>query len=218
MPLTGKDIRELAEKYAASSKASKHTKARRGKRPIRVETLLKKSSQSGADLRLPLMGGTKFPTQDSLSKSKKLLKEHQDNSRFGGATQNIKSTVPNYDARIDVMPKVGSPMNIDPLIAYLKKQAGEWPGKVADWPKGDRKIEKTELVDSSSISATPEGKPEKAEVDEDPTVANSSFPDKEGVSDWKGYMSKMFNNRPKKKHLDKDHPPKVGTVDKVARS
>ena len=55
----------------------KHPKSREGRRSIRVEKLLKKASQSGADLRLPVMGGTKFPTQDSIAPAKQKLRETQ---------------------------------------------------------------------------------------------------------------------------------------------
>lgn len=224
MSLTQGEIKKIAKRYAsdirkaaASCRASKHTKARQKKRPIRVETLLKKGSQSGADLRLPLMGGTKFPTQDSLAYSKKLLKKHQDNASFDGSSPSIKDTVPNYSSKTDIMPKTGADMSKDPLIRYLQKQAAESTGSVGKWSKGNRKIDKAELITSSEFTA-PKGDAEEAKTDEDPTPGNKSFPDEKGVSDWHRYMARMFSHKPTRKFEEKDYTPKSGTVGKVARS
>lgn len=210
------------KKLAASSKAAKHTKARIGKRPIRVDTLLnKESAESGADLRLPVMGGTKFPTKDSLQYSKKLLKKHMDAAEMGGPSQGIKSVVPNYSSKLDVMPKTGADMTIenDPLVQYLRKEAQDTAERTAgkDWPKGAPPEPKNAV--ESNLSDMPKGDTEKALTSEDPTPMNPAFPAKEGVKDWKSYLSTMFNNQVKKKKCaEKDYPATTGQVDKVVRS
>lgn len=215
-------IVERFEKAGASCKSSNHLKARKGRRPIRVDTLLKKkeSSQSGADLRSPLMGGTKFPTQDSgISDAEKKLKKRQNI----GVPQDPKSVglkdlVPRYS--VDSMPqmKVGSDMNIadDPLIQYLKKQASNDQVITGDWPKGDRKLEKGELVDTAS-HATPTGKSETPKVDGDPTVTKEMC--SSGLSEAKSTLSENFDNKGgfRQKGKDKDHPHKAGTVDRIAK-
>jgi hypothetical protein len=290
MSLTQGEIQKLAKKYAdqlrkaaASVKASRHTKARIGKRPIRVDTLLKKhGAESGADLRIPLMGGTKFPTKDSLQYSKKLLNKSMDTSGMGGPSKGIKSLVPNYSSKLDIMPKTGADMTIanDPLIQYLRKEAqrgqmtgagkgkgmpeglrrnkntkpcqaggpgmgkgmgrgkgekrasaplvksdGENPMSLADgdrtagkdWPKGAPP--KPSNVIECNLNDMPKGEKEQALTPEDPTPMNPAFPAKETVKDWKGYLSKMFENKiDKKKCGQKDYPADVGEVDKVLRS
>lgn len=114
-------------KSAASSKSSKHMKVRKGRRPIRVETLLKKSSIPGQDLRMPIMGGTKFPTKDSLSKSIKRFKSSSSEvgpnpsmSQLSPQGPKIKDQVPTFGK--DVMPKLAEVYREDPLVSYLRKE------------------------------------------------------------------------------------------------
>ena len=117
------------KKTAASQVAKLFTKARKGRRSIRVHNLLKKASLAGQDLRLPVMGGTKFPTQDSKSMSNSLLTKSQTSAEKGPtpSTRSLTPTGPSVPQVTGVsqgtMPKVGSAMKNDPLVRYLKKQA-----------------------------------------------------------------------------------------------
>jgi len=88
----------------------------------------KKASQSGADLRLPVMGGTKFPTNDSLAQAKQKLKEHQDVAK----PKMVRPTVqPVYGVN---MPKFA--FADDPLVQYLKKTATEVKDNEGDMKTG----------------------------------------------------------------------------------
>jgi len=212
------------EKIGVSTTASNHLKARKGRRPIRVDTLLKKKegSQSGADLRIPLMGGTKFPTQDSgiEEAQKKLTKSQNIGVPPDPKTVGIKDLIPSYS--VDSMPQVkaGSVMDIskDPLIQYLKKEAEDnAPGiTTGDWPKGDRPIEKGELIDSG-YKAAPKGDSEEAEVDEDPNMPKDLC--RSSLKETKSFLTEYFGNTSgaRKKGMDKDYPHKAGTVDSVAK-
>ena len=90
----------------------------------------KKASQAGQDLRMPVMGGVKFPTDDSKSFSKGLLAKSKGSTEVG-PTPSPKSLVPTGPSvasvtgtQSSVMPKIGADMSIenDPFIRYLKKE------------------------------------------------------------------------------------------------
>ena len=108
----------MSEKVGASKIVQRMKgllKCRKGRRPARVETFLKKGSQSGADLRLPVMGGTKFPTGDSVSQAKSKLKEHQNVGQPKMVRPIMQPVV-----GVNTMPKFGSAFSDDPLVQYLK--------------------------------------------------------------------------------------------------
>lgn len=120
----------MSEK-TAKSLALLARKLRKGIRPYRVSTFLAKhGSLPGQDLRLPVLGGTKFPTQDSLDLPKKLLSTSQNIAEVGPnpSSKKLQATgpkvsdiVPNTGGR-NVMPKLASldEYSSDPLISYLK--------------------------------------------------------------------------------------------------
>ncbi len=161
-------ILDRIEKMAASKKSAKYQQSRRDRRPIRVENLVKKArpqylskkqlrdwakqiregkgvmpkeaSPAGQDLRLPIMGGTKFPTKDSLAGAKSLLTKSIGKFEVG-PTPSLSSlspsapTIPEVAAvpqgAQNLMPKVGSDMHIEtePLVQHLNKQAEDLPKK-----------------------------------------------------------------------------------------
>ena len=186
-------------KRAASSRLAQHQKTRSGKRPIRVHNLLKKqSSTSGADLRLPVMGGTKFPTNDSLTQSKQLLKETQDVARPKMVRPTLHSVLPDYSKMSSV--KEGQRMNIadDPLVQYLKKQAAETP----DPPMAPKANAEGQIdTNKDEMKTSPE---EQGYADETDTGVNRYKETKN--SDWKDYMTNVFQNVSgiKPKYTDKE--------------
>lgn len=98
--------------------------------PAALRAKVKKAAQSGADLRLPVMGGTKFPTNDSLASAKQTLKEHQDVAK----PKMVRPTMqPVYGVN---MPKFGSAFAGDPLVQYLKKTAAQVEDNEEDMKTG----------------------------------------------------------------------------------
>jgi hypothetical protein len=154
-----------------------------------VETLLKKmSSMSGSDLRLPVMGGTKFPTQDSIQPAKSKLKETQ-------AVGNPKPVRPKFKTTDFGTAKVGEAMDIsqDPLVQYLKKQA-------------------TVLEDNESAMEL--GTPEEALADKTECAYDDN---KKRTADWRGGLTSSFQNKKgvTDKFMEKDHDYSSGVVDRV---
>lgn len=172
-------------------------KSRKGRRPARVETLIKKGSQSGADLRIPLMGGTKFPTNDSLSQARSTLKEHQN----VGKPKMVRPVVqPVYG--VNAM-KLGSDFSDDPLVQYLKKTAQE--AKVDSEGKLDDNIEE--------MKTSPQ----------EPALASHPVGTQRGEKthkDWRDYLNEHFSNKEgiTGKYLDHHHDYKEGVVDRVLKS
>jgi hypothetical protein len=167
-------------------------KSRSGRRPVRVATLLKKASQSGADLRLPVMGGTKFPTNDSLSQSKQKLREHQNVGR-PKMIQPVMQPVTGVS-----MPKLSSEYAADPLVQYLRKTAA--PQK--DGPVEDNK---------EKMITGPEEKPlVSADPQESPRGDKTH-------NEWRSMLEEHFANRPgiTGKYKDHEYPYKPGVVDRV---
>jgi hypothetical protein len=153
------------------------------------------------------MGGTKFPTNDSLSDAKKLLNQHKKNARPKLQALSLKSLVPPMGQ--DVMPKVGSPMDLnkDPLIQYLKKQAAEQapPMKPAVSSSGELDDNKEEMKTG----------PEEKELSTESPTPPSKDVDKR-LSGWHGYLNQAFTNRSgiTHKYTEHDHPPGKDLVKK----
>jgi hypothetical protein len=187
----------------------------------------KVASMSGQDLRLPIMGGVKPPTQDSKAfankqlsmssaevgpvqpsskgaKIKDIIGEYKDPMKVGAS----KKTAPYQQTRKGKRPirvhnlvkKAGDTMDpivTDPLVQYLKKQAAK-----------DGQLEDNE-------SAVPTGKSEKELSTEPPE------PTPEMVAKVKSEVHKTTKDsfdttkgvRPK--HTEKDHPHDPGVVDRV---
>lgn len=161
-------------------------KVRKGRRPIRAETLLKKGSPTGRDLRSPMMGGAKFPTGDSLSQAKQTLKEHQNVAK----PKMVQPTVQPVHG-VSNMPKFGSALSADPLVQYLKKTA------------------QASKVDSEGKLGDNEGDMKTA-PGEKPRVDACPFPSQRGndktVSEWRSQLNELFSHKEgiTKKHLDKE--------------
>lgn len=210
---------ERIEKLAASKRVAGYQQTRKGRRPIRVSTLLKKkASLPGQDLRLPVMGGTKFPTKDSLTGPKSLLTKSI-GSAEAGPSPSIKQLSPGGPTIKDVaavppgapnlMPKVGSDMSHienDPLVLYLQKQAAEdIPRKVTPEKGG---------VLTDNVDDMPTGPEEKERTSEDPHPTEDLH--RAGMGYTKSTLSDLFDHTStKKKCKDKDHAPDTGAVDRI---
>lgn len=196
---------EIMSKYkgAASKKQAPYQQTRKGRRPIRVHNLVKKASQSGQDLRSPLMGGTKMPTDDSKSFAKKQLSKHQSvGVPAVPKTTDITSTIPKSPGSINLMPKVSADMGIknDPLVQYLARQEKE----------------KRAMMLEDNEPAMPTGKSEKEQVSAPPDMPNQQA--SKGTSSFSQYMAEAFDAKVgKKKYEGKDYPAKSDQVDKVLR-
>lgn len=239
-----KQIVERIEKAAASKKSVKYQQLRRGRRPIRVENLVKKAepkilttkqlrewagqlrkakgpifkkaSLPGQDLRLPVMGGTKFPTGDSLSGAKSLLTKSMGSAEVGPTPKfgrlsppgpKIHEDAPTVPGAQNLMPKVGSDMNIenDPLVQYLKKQAEDIPKKVTTEQGG---------TISNNVADMPTGPGEK-ELTSDPPQPEGEHVDRSQDHTSSKLKELLDHPQSRKKYVDKDHPPKAGAVDRI---
>lgn len=83
----------------------------------------KLASLGGQDLRKPLMGGTKLPTDDSKGAAKK---------RLNASSAEVGPIMP--------FPKYGEPMDpvsTDPLVIFLRKEAMALDDNESAMPKGD---------------------------------------------------------------------------------
>jgi hypothetical protein len=138
-------------KSKALMRALKLSKTRKGTMPARVATLLKKASQGGQDLRMPIMGGVKMPTDDSKTAPAQMLAKSQGKAEVGPAPS-LKSLAPSgptvpqvTGTNSSTMPKVGADMTVqnDPLVKYLKKEAEELKDNLEAMPKGEPESEKT---------------------------------------------------------------------------
>lgn len=140
-------------KQAASKDMAGYQQSRKGRRPIRVHNLLKKASLPGQDMRLPVMGGVKFPTSDSKDFSNKLLEQSQSGAEKGSSPSlkslspggpDIDEVIPKPPGAPDLMPKVGSVMT-DPLVQYLsqqaKKVAAVLEDNIDDMPRNREEVE-----------------------------------------------------------------------------
>jgi len=86
------------------------------------------SSDSGQDLRLPILGGIKFPTNDSKKGPMSNLASSQAVSQAQPSKDLPGPTVQDIAPRISPstagsLPKIGHDMRDDPLSQYLRKQA-----------------------------------------------------------------------------------------------
>jgi hypothetical protein len=235
------------QKQAASKRTAGYQQTRKGRRPIRVANLVKKAksryltkkelkewaehirsgkktlpkeaSLAGQDLRLPVMGGTKFPTKDSLTGPKSLLTKSMGSAEVGPTPsfgslspsgpkiKDIAATVPGAP---NLMPKVGSdmtPIEKDPLVQYLKKQAAE------DVPK------KVTTGEGGTLESNEPNMPQQNEAQELASLPPQS------TKEWSGKamrevgsaLSEFFDHKTsfRDKNEEKDHPPTAGAVDRI---
>jgi len=194
------------DKIAASYHMSRHIKSRDGRRPIRVDTLLKnekrreievpvekKAADSGVDLRTPLMGGVKFPTDASLAFSRQQLKSSQETSepRVPRGAK-IKDMIPSYKQA--GMPKVGSAMNVenDPLIQYLQKCSEQL---------------------ENNLDAMPRSEEEDSRARERPTPEPHEIKDNEEVQ--RGYMRGQLVHGGAMRAKDTSYPYDEGVLNRI---
>jgi hypothetical protein len=169
----------------------------------------KVASMSGQDLRLPITGGMKFPTDDSKGFAKKNLEESQGKAEVGPAPLMAKlkpkgPTVQDVAPKPSTstagsLPKIGHAMQNDPLIVYLRKQAMQ--------------VEDNHDALPQQQSETPEDPGD----GQDPTM--SSRQQRVGVNPHQEYLRSIFSNRKgiRQKYTQKDHPATSGQVDKILK-
>lgn len=165
------------------------------------------ASQAGQDLRLPVMGGTKFPTGDSLSAANKRLS--QSSAEVG------PQPAPTYSMMGKMKKAVRGdsmdPMTDDPLVLFLKKAAVEEDSK--DPPPLTGLVEGSSLKDN--LPDMPRGKEEVEQVSKPPGPTAKMIP--KTPCD---YVKEHFSNAQtmRKKLYEKDHPFEdfdQGVVDRV---
>jgi hypothetical protein len=181
----------------------------------------KTASDAGQDLRTPILGGTKFPTNDSKAYAKK---QFELSSAEVGPVQpsqkgaKLQDLVPKFKAAAckkmapyqqtrkgrrpirahNLVKKAGDPMDpitTDPLVQYLKKEAAE--GKVDD-NLSDMVVEPPEKPLTLECPCPTKTMNERFEASQAETKA--LFDNKDAVSH---------------KYLDHSHPYSEGVVDRI---
>lgn len=148
----------------------------------------KTASEAGQDLRLPVMGGTKFPTLDSKSVPMQRLRTSQKAAEVGPVPSQ-KKLAPKGPSL-----KLGAVMSDDPLIQYLKKRAAALEDNLEDMPTGP---------------------PEEAVADGCPAPKGElrSQPARD-----KSMLGGLFDHPSKEaKYLARMHPATSGRVDRVLK-
>lgn len=155
----------------------------------------KSASDAGQDLRMPVMGGTKFPTNDSKQFAKKQFQ--MSNAEVGPIQPSRKG------AKIeDIIPKYGAakkaseamdPVLNDPLVQYLKKEAAAIDTNVEDMATGNAEPSVTKDCPHPTENAQEKGK------------------------DGEGFLKKIFSHdsSARSKFKDKDFEYSAGVVDRV---
>jgi hypothetical protein len=143
------------------------------------------------------MGGTKFPTKDSLAQARSTLKEHQDVAK---PKMSRPAVQPVYGV---AMSKSSSAFADDPLVQYLKKVAQSSKVDSAGKLKTDRDDMKVGVKEPELASASAE--PQRG---------------KETHSEWRAKLNELFSNREgiTGKFLDHHHPYKEGVVPRELKS
>jgi hypothetical protein len=148
----------------------------------------KTASGAGQDLRLPVLGGTKFPTMDSKALPMQRLRSSQKAAEVGPAPtpKKLRPKGPSM--------KLGSPMGTDPLVQYLQKraEAGALEDNAEDMPLG-RNVE-----EAASECPMPKG-----------GVQYQPIRDREQLGGLFEHPSKEA------KYLARMHPATSGSVDRV---
>lgn len=156
----------------------------------------KKASDPGQDLRLPVMGGTKFPTHDSVgAASKKLQQSSAEVGPQPAPTYSMMGKMKKAEPGDDM-----DPMMDDPLVQYLKKTAAD---EAKEQPPLTGLVEGSELKDN--LPDMPLGKEEHelTSMCPCPTPRMESH----GKSEVKATTGELFSNSQatRKKFDDKDH-------------
>ena len=154
----------------------------------------KKASQPGQDLRLPVMGGTKFPTQDSVDAASKKLQ--QSSAEVGPQPAPTYSMMGKKAALGDAM----DPMIDDPLVQYLEKISKD---EAKEQPPLTGLVEGSKLDDN--LPNMPLGKEENemASLPSCPTLRMR----RDSKTDVREATDELFSNSQatRKKFDDKDH-------------
>jgi hypothetical protein len=148
----------------------------------------KTASSAGQDLRMPVLGGTKFPTDDSKSFAKQQLKSSQNVSEVGPvpSPKQLRPKGPTM--------KLGAAMSEDPLIQYLRKEAAPLDDNLTDMPTGKEEVEVT------SECPMPKG-----DLHSQPARDKSQ-------------LGELFDHPSKEaKYLARMHPATSGSVDRVLK-
>jgi hypothetical protein len=160
----------------------------------------KEASMAGQDLRVPAMGGTKMPTDDSKGAASKTL---QQSSAEVGPMPSFSGTIKKMAFRSGDM----DPMLDDPLVIYLKKHAQE-----------ESELTATGLLASNLDSMPPEK--EVHELSSLPPEAPVQLVQK-AKTENKDTIADLFSSAStsvRKKYEDKDHEFEgfdKGVVDRV---
>ncbi len=164
-------------------------------------------SQAGQDLRMPIMGGTRMPTDDSKSGARKLLAQSKGATEVGPmpSLSDLKPAGPTLDKIVPKvgpstagsLPKIGADIMSDPLIQYLRKKAA---------------------ILEDNLTAMPTSKDEKELVSHPPAFSDADAKSKVKEHE-KRYAKTYFDNKTRMgyKGPEKDRPAKVGEVDKILK-
>ena len=166
----------------------------------------KKASMDGQDLRLPVMGGTKFPTNDSVGSAASKLQ--QSSAEVGPQPK------PSFQMKKASLGEPMDPMMDDPLVLFLKTAAVKEDAK--EQPPLSDLLNGTALKDNIDDLPLIEKEPELASKCPCPTSRMES----RGTSDVKAVASELFENAAtmRRKSDDKEHPFEgfdQGVVDRV---
>ena len=148
----------------------------------------KTASGAGQDLRMPVLGGTRFPTDDSKSFAKQQLKASQKVSEVGPvpSPKQLRPKGPSL--------KLGAAMSDDPLIQYLRKEAAALEDNLSSMPTGKEEAE------AASECPMPKG-----ELHSQPARDKSQ-------------LGELFDHPSKEaKYLARMHPATSGNVDRVLK-
>jgi hypothetical protein len=167
------------------------------------------ASDSGQDLRLPVMGGTKFPTHDSVNSASRRL--NQSSAEVGPQPQPTYSmTGKMKKVKIAASGDIMDPMMDDPLVQYLKKTAKD---EAKEQPPLTGLVEGSELKDN--LSDMPRGTEEFEQASQSPDPTKRMIPETPCT-----LMRELFTNAQtmRKKLYEKDHPFEgfdQGVVDRI---
>lgn len=203
----------MTEKSSASKEMAKYQQTRKGRRPIRVSTLLKKAAP------LPWGGVSAVGTVAKGSAAATTKGTVAAAGSVAPSGRDAFSKLPKPRARVSSaevgpLPKKKKAsvefdmIENDPLVQYLKKHAAE------DKPPLKGLVD-SEGILSDNLENMPKGKDEAEQTSMCPCPTPQM--EAEVKKSWQPYLDQMFENREgiKKKYTDKDHEPGSGIVDRA---
>ena len=146
---TPKGVSEARKKYDESKSHYDKTAERHMSLGAKIASL------GGQDLRLPMMGGTKFPTDDSKQTAAELLDRSRTAAEVGPAPTvlqlkpqgpKLKEVAVKMPSSQGSLPQIGESklaqvIRNDPLVQYLKKEAELLPTNLDEMLEGDPALE-----------------------------------------------------------------------------